>query len=177
MGVTISDNLQRVLASLGELTKIDVLVGIPSQNTDRKEPGDPVDNAMLGYLHENGSPVRNIPARPFLVPGIKAVQPEIAERLRRAALGGLIGDPAEVRRQMGAAGQVAVSSVKATINAGIEPPLSKATLEARARRGRKGAIKELANRTAGIAPSTQLAKPLIDTGQLRNSITYVLRKK
>jgi hypothetical protein len=69
------------------------------------------------------------------------------------------------------------TSIKKKINEGVPPPLSEYTLRERARRGRKGAKQELANRASGMAPSTQLAKPLIDTGELRNSITYVIRSR
>jgi len=75
------------------------------------------------------------------------------------------------------AGLAAQSSVRALISSGIGPALSEATLRNRARRGRKGAKEELASRAAGQQPSTELAKPLIDTAQYRNSITYVLRKR
>ncbi|HCN2843789.1 TPA: hypothetical protein N6R16_004997, partial [Escherichia coli] len=51
------------------------------------------------------------------------------------------------------------------------------TVEARARRGRKGATLELARRVAGESPGTDLAKPLIDTGQYRRAITHVVRDK
>lgn len=56
-------------------------------------------------------------------------------------------------------------------------PLADSTVEARARRGRKGATLELARRAAGESPGTDLAKPLIDTGQYRRAITHVVRDK
>ncbi len=56
-------------------------------------------------------------------------------------------------------------------------PLADSTVEARARRGRKGAKAELARRAAGESPGTDLVKPLIDTGQYRRAITHVVRDK
>lgn len=56
-------------------------------------------------------------------------------------------------------------------------PLADSTVEARARRGRKGAKAELARRAAGESPGTELVKPLIDTGQYRRAITHVVRDK
>lgn len=56
-------------------------------------------------------------------------------------------------------------------------PLADSTVEARARRGRKGAKAELARRAAGELPGTDLVKPLIDTGQYRRAITHVVRDK
>ena len=59
-------------------------------------------------------------------------------------------------------GLTAQNSVRRVINAGVAPPLAASTL--RSRRTRK-----VAKRTGTVA--------LIDTGQLRNSITYVIRPK
>src|SRR5260363_213287 len=56
-------------------------------------------------------------------------------------------------------------------------PRAESTLQARARRGRIGAAIELERRRRGHTPENANAKPLIDTGQLRKSITYVVRKK
>ncbi|MBX4298880.1 hypothetical protein K4H04_24285, partial [Mycobacterium tuberculosis] len=63
--------------------------------------------------------------------------------------------------------------MRAKITEGPFVPLAAATLRARARRGRSGAAKELASRAAGNAPDNSNAKPLIDTGQYRQAITYV----
>jgi hypothetical protein len=57
------------------------------------------------------------------------------------------------------AGLIAESSVRKKINEGPFEPLAPKTLQERKRRGRTG------------------EKPLIDTGQLRNSVTYVIRPK
>jgi hypothetical protein len=69
------------------------------------------------------------------------------------------------------------NAVRTKITDGPFAPLADSTLRARARRGRKGAVAELKSRAQGNAPNNANAKPLIDTGQLRKSITYVVRKK
>lgn len=186
MALTITDNMARIMASLKALTATQVLVGIPASNTERKQQGEPADNATLGYVHENGSPARNIPARPFLGPGVEAVQPEIAERMRRAAIGGLTGDSAEVRKQLSAAGQIAASSVKARINSNIAPALSPETIKNRNRSRQTKSMRKGEKDYAGYVKagiSEQDAQDmagiiaLVNTAQLRNSITYVLRKR
>lgn len=176
-GLRVKDNMPKLLKSLHALLRQEVLVGIPAENAEREEVGSPINNATIGYIQENGAPDANIPARPFLVPGVENAKDDIAARFGKAARAGLVGDVAEVDRQLNAAGLIAQNSVKAVINAGIDPALSDATIEARAKRGRKGAIQEQKNRLAGMTPSTQLAKPLIDTGELRSKITYVKRTK
>lgn len=147
------------MKSLHALTGRDVLVGIPSSATARKEKGEPMDNATLGYIHEFGAPRANIPARPFLIPGIENGKDAINKQLQAATVAALSGNADEVDRRLHAAGLTAQNYVRARINSGIPPALTDATLAARRRRGRTG------------------DKPLIDTGQLRNAITYVIRKK
>jgi hypothetical protein len=155
--VIIKDRMPQLLKAMSNLVKSEVLVGVPAESTERSD-GEPINNATLLYIHENGAPKANIPARPSLVPGVRAVEDKVAERLKRAASATLAGNARAIDQQLHAAGLIAENSVKATINAGIEPELADSTLAARERRGRTGDV------------------PLIDTGKLRNSITHVVRK-
>jgi hypothetical protein len=77
------------------------------------------------------------------------------------------------------AGLLTASSMKSVINAGIAPTLKYSTLLGRIRNRTsvKGAKAEIAARNAGEVAGLTNAKPLIATGQMRNSITYVLRNK
>ncbi|HAX2567517.1 TPA: hypothetical protein JW640_001108 [Escherichia coli] len=59
------DNAKAILDALRSLTKKDVLVGIPSEDSERDDV--PFGNAGIGYLNEYGSPEQNIPPRPHLV--------------------------------------------------------------------------------------------------------------
>jgi hypothetical protein len=68
-------------------------------------------------------------------------------------------------RALNAAGQTAVSAVKTKIINGLEPPLSPRTVAARQRK-RKG-------RKAQTAAQMT---PLVDTAQLLNAYTYVIKK-
>lgn len=166
------------------LSDLEVLVGVPESNADRDESAGPT-NAQLAYIHDNGAPEANVPARPFMQPGIAAVQQQITEKLgqtMRAVMRG--GGPDKVEQGLAQVGIIAAVSIQDTINAGIAPPLSAATLKARMRGGRKngggarkGAAQELDRRWDGQAPSVEFAKPLVDTGQLRNSITYAIRSR
>ena len=92
------------------------------------------------------------------------------------------GQIAKINVELKSAGLIAQRTVKQVISAGDFAPLSEATLRARANRKvgggvgiRKGARAELESRAAGNLPSTEFAKPLVDTGQLRNAITFVVR--
>lgn len=149
------DEVKNVITNIEAMTGKRVLIGIPDANAGRKD--GPMTNAALGYIHENGSPARNIPARPFLVPGVEEAAPKAIEAMKKFAAQGLT-DPAAVDKGLNAAGLIAQASVKNRIRNSVGfAPLSEATLAERKRTGKKG------------------TKPLIRTGQLMNSLTYVVR--
>jgi len=170
------DKLGEVLRAVSALKNTSVLVGVPDKTANRKD-GEPISNAEIGYIMETGSPANNIPARPHLVPGIQSVQDDVTGQLRKASFAALSGSTAGVTAALNAAGMIGQKGVRAKITEGPFVPLSEATLRARARRGRKGAIRELESRAAGNQPDSTNAKPLVDKGQYRQSITYVVRKK
>lgn len=171
-----TDKLNDIVKAIGSLAKIDVMVGIPESNGSREDAEEPT-NASLGYIHEHGSPAQNIPERPFLVPGVAEAKNKFRPRLIKAARVALDGNKSGAIKEMMAAGLIAETSAKMKINNGPFEPLSDETLRRRAAKGRKGAAEELKRRAAGLPAGTSLAKPLIDTGQLRNSITHILREK
>lgn len=156
---TTVDKVDSVVDSVRSLVEREILVGIPASTAGRAvEPGDePIDNATIGYLMEFGSPAANIPERPFLVPGVRSAEDAIAKRLKSAAEAALKVQPAAVDIQMNAAGLIAQNAVRQKITDGPFVPLAPRTLAERKSRGRTG------------------IKPLIDTGQLRRSVTYVIR--
>lgn len=159
MSVTVvKDKTKKIEQALGFLIKSDVYVGIPSEKTSRDD-NSPIGNAALGYIHEYGAPENNLPARPFLVPGVKAVRAKLAAIFKKAGQRAIEGRTLDVERGLNAAGLVAQVAVKKVITDGIPPPLSEGTLEKR--------------RARGVTRET----PLIDTGQLLNSITYVIRRR
>lgn len=180
------DLLKKVLKSIGELPRKDVLVGVPADNAPREDDdGQPINNAELGYIHETGSPTANIPARPHLVPGIEAQEKRIASYFKQAGQAAMDGDAGKQEKCLNAAGLVAVSSVRSIIQEGIPPALADSTLRSRSRRKagkgvriNKGAGIELAARAAGVAPASGSGStPLIDTGNYLKSLTYVIREK
>jgi hypothetical protein len=114
-----------------------------------------VNNAELLYIHSNGSPLRHIPARPVIEPAItepgnKAL---ITKELGKAAEAGLAGNAADVTMRLNRAGMLAQNICRAWF---VDPR----------------------NGWAPNAPSTIRRKgsdrPLIDTGALRQAITYIV---
>ncbi len=173
------DRLKSLREHIKELSEKEVLVGFP-EGPPRGD-GTPLTNAALAYIHDNGAPEQNIPARPFMVPGIAAVQDQIADTLTAGARRlVVVGNRAvSIDKELTRAGLMATTSIQRTVSAGVPPPLADVTLRDRLRRhkGRAGEKLELESRAMGNAPSTDFAKPLIDTGQLYRSITFVIRKR
>jgi len=151
-----TDRIPEMLKAVENLTKKEVLVGIPA-GADRPNDGPP--NALLGYVHEFGSPARNIPPRPFLHPGIRSAQAQIEAAFRKGADAALDGDEKAGDVALNSAGLIGMTAAKKMITSGSFTPLKPATIAARRR---KGFFSE---------------KPLVVTGSLINSITYVIRPK
>lgn len=158
------DRVGKIQAALESLGKQRVLVGIPAENGGRTpEPGsdEKINNAALGYIHENGSPAANIPPRPFLMPGIREAQEQIGDVLesgvRKVVASAGAGN--SVDKALHSVGLVAVNAVRRRLTEGPHEPLKASTLARRRARGRKG------------------TKPLIDTRQLRNALTYVVEDR
>ena len=160
------DKVPALLAIVETLTRNHVLVGIPGDVPPRRPDGTkrtPLTNPTIGYIQEFGSPAANIPARPFLRPGVNSSLAQVESRMRTAARKALTlpADPDVAMVALHAVGLLVQNHVRRYINAGVPPPLAASTLYKR--------------RTRKVAPRTG-TKPLIDTGALRNSITYVIRK-
>jgi len=154
--ITILDGMPKLLKSMKEFPKHDVLIGIPEDRTKREE-GDPISNAAIGYIAETGAPERNIPQRAWLVPAIKGAKVPISKYMKQAGKALLDGKLSVCDKALNAAGLVGQAAARNEINTGSFQALAAATIRARQRRGRTG------------------TKPLIDTGQFRNSVNYVVR--
>jgi hypothetical protein len=154
------DNVAKMAEGIQKLATTRVMVGVPADKADRKD--GPINNAALAYIQENGAPEANIPPRPFMKPGVASVQPQLAAGLKKAGEFALQGRADAVNRQLHRVGAIGRDAIKAKITDGPFTPLKPSTIAARKskRKSRK---------------NTDI-KPLIDTGSLRNSIDYVLKK-
>jgi len=178
------DTVNARVKAIQQITKTQVFVGIPEDKISRNN-SDQATNAQLGYIHEFGSPARNIPARPWLVPGIRSSARDYMPHLRGAAAAALDGKPDIALRELNAAGLIAAQSAKRMMASGNFVPLSPATIRqrqyARGTKSMRTSEKQyLALIRQGVSPATaQLAtgiRPLINTRQLFNSVTYVLTR-
>ena len=173
--------------SLEALTRKEVYVGIPAEASSR--PGDgSINNAELLYIHthgvrrkemrdemdammdtgmkysqahklyirEHGSPMLSIPPRPVLQPAIEDNKEYIGQLLAEAGKAILQGDAAAGETKLHNAGDFAAARAKEWFENPQNgwPPNSPRTIR------RKGSD-----------------QPLVDTGEMRKAITYVVRDK
>lgn len=152
--------LDKISGAVDRLTRRVVMVGIPSDSAARKpEDGStktPPSNAMLGYVHEYGLPEKNIPARPFLVPGVESVKDRIIAIMKKGAEAAITGDAQAVDIALTKVGLIAVEAVQNKVDTGPFAPLSPRTIA----------------RRKGPPPY----RPLIDTGAMRDSIKSIIRE-
>ena len=176
--------LRKIMADLG---KLEVYVGIPEEEASRQSEGE-INNAELAYIHthgvrtksmrekmqpnmdsglayskayemyiqEHGSPLWRSPPRPILEPAIEKHKDAIADKLKPAMQAALNGDSQGARDGLEKAGMFAANKVKDYF---VDPE----------------------NGWAENSPKTIAAKgsdrPLVDTGALRQAITYVVGDK
>lgn len=142
----------RLLERLRELgaTQKTVAVGVIGARADEQHQKDEATVAEVATWNHFGTDT--IPARPFLTIALERHKAEIAHIQKRLARG-LVEGKLELDQALGLLGETVVNAVKQTIADGVSPPNSQRTIE------RKGS-----------------ATPLIDTGQLRGSISYVIRE-
>ncbi|GAB6170553.1 hypothetical protein JCM15765_03880 [Paradesulfitobacterium aromaticivorans] len=179
-----SDKTKEMFENLKALTQVDVLVGIPEEKSSREDEGinnaelafihtqgirsksmrnemdesKPYNEALQMYLEEHGSPLWHSPPRPMIEPAIEDPdnQKILSEQLRQAADDALSGDFDAMNTDLEKAGMLGQNLVRdwfTNPKNGWEPN-SPLTVE------QKGSD-----------------NPMIDTGELRKSISYVVRKK
>lgn len=126
-----------------------VIVGIPDGVTN--QAGD--DLASIALIHEFGSIARNIPARPFLRPTLRGNINKYSRILQQKATAILLGR-ISLHQALSLVGQAAQTDVqKYIVEHANFAPLKPSTIK------RKGS-----------------SRPLVDTGQLRQSIRYRIER-
>lgn len=142
---------RKIASKMARSTAVRAKVGVqaPEAEIDR---GGGLTNAGLAAIHEFGSPPSSIPERSFLRSTFDEKQRGYQKELDRIARAGL--DGAALEGEMTLLGEQYRADAIDKIRSGIPPPLAPATI------ARKGGE----------------ATPLIDTGQLVNSIRVVVEK-
>lgn len=169
MSITVEDkggSFEELVKGLAFIKSHDVYVGIQQANDVRKESKEnknkvAITNAELLFIHTNGSPINNIPARPVIEPAIKDDNDRLSSMMKKAAQLALSGKFTEALTQLKLTGMRGQNVSRAWFlnSKNGWPPNSPAVQAAKRRKG-----------------STD-PKPLIDTGELRKSITYFVKGK
>ncbi len=174
-----ADQTGAIRRAVANLSGQDVLVGVPAEKAGARQGG--INNAELSYIHEFGAPAAGIPARPHLIPGIEAIIPEAAEELRAAASAALEGKEQAVDAALNKVGTLAQNAVRAKFQDNDWPPLKAETLdykpllkndEGKVLKDKKGKERRGKSRR-----EQGKLNPLLVTGQLMKSHTYVIRKR
>lgn len=145
--------LNRLLQGIQNAAKAEVLVGVPASE-NRPHEGSGITMAQLASIHEFGAPSAGIPERSFLRSAIIEGQEGISNLISQG-VSVYLRDGKQIDLQFyDRIGLYASNLVKDKIVRGPFVPLKEATIE------RKGS-----------------SKPLVDTGALRQSITWVTRNE
>jgi hypothetical protein len=177
------------LSKLGKVieavAKRDVLVGYPHESSARKD-GEAMNNAARAYILNYGSQAAHIPAREFMGSGIVDIMPRAGKTMElavRRATQKL--DVTELDKALTRVGIMATNSIKRKIQSNLPPPLSVFTVMWRhvERGGRMRKTEETYVHLVGMGYSPAQAqaatgiKSLVNTGEMRDATTFVLRKR
>lgn len=128
-----------------------VRVGILDDSPKKAREGDGGRHSLeVAAVHEFGAPAAGIPQRSFIRATVDLNEREIA-RLQHATMTAFVQGKVTLRQGLDRIGMKVAAMMQKRFAAGIEPPLAESTI------ARKGS-----------------SKPLVDTGQLRSSITWVV---
>jgi hypothetical protein len=161
MGPTVSTSsssnagMAKLKAALAKLARADVFVGVAEDHTLRNS-GE-MTNAALVYLHTHGSALQHIPARPIIEPAIEASDNRalITKQLGAAARALMDQKPSETLEHLDKAGMLGREAAQNWFTDGRNGWPANAP-ETIARKGNES--------------------PLIDTGQLRRAMNYVVEE-
>ena len=154
-----ASKMVRNIQLLDFMKENEVYVGIPQKESKRED--EQITNAELLFIHTNGSPINNVPPRPVIEPAIKHDSERLSGMMKKAAqlvLAGKIDDAIIQLKRTGMRGQN-VSRNWFVNPENNWPPNSPSVIAEKRRKG-----------------STN-PRPLIDTGELRKSITYFVKTK
>lgn len=182
---------EKFAQQIEKAARYEVLVGIPSPHPKRleihKDEGKKrafhgIWNADLAAIHENGAPARGIPARPFIRPGIERVKKRLVQIAANAGEAMAAGE--SLRPYAEQAGLEAQKSIRAVFRDNTWAPLKPRTMINRAykrvkkRRDRRGQDttdrQKMAKLVAKELAAMGAMRALIDTGQLRQAIDFVV---
>lgn len=162
-----TSNVRQLNKSIEKLKQMAIYVGIAADSKkDKRRDGGP-NNFILGYIHEKGSPAMNIPARPFLVPGVNKAKAKITKGMEAAMQAALHEKTQEVKILLDNVGSDAAKSVQIYMTQANFEPLKPASIRNRHRSRETKSKREGENNMDASS-----IRPLINSGSLMGAISY-----
>ncbi|UAW63482.1 hypothetical protein KMZ15_05125 [Mycoavidus sp. HKI] len=131
--------------------------------SSKYENGTPV--AYVAAIHEYGVPEKNIPTRATMRPTLQAQRAPWVS-LAQAGLTGVFRGTETASTAMEKIGAKAAGDIRKAISQLHTPPLKVKTVKARLRGKKQGRVVSLT-----------IAKPLVDSGVLLNTLTHLVENK
>lgn len=153
------DRLPEIERAVARLGRLEARVGVMAKAGASSQDSS-FGMAELAYVHEFGSPKAGVPQRSFLRSTFEEQGPaleKLSARAAKAVVEGRVAPEAAVALL----GEWGVARVRENMTRGINPPLAPATLEKRKR-----------IQAGKVGRDT----PLINTGRLRQAVTYDVRE-
>ena len=156
--VKAADKVGKLIKGINYTKDNYLLIGIPQKKTTRED--EAITNAELLFIHTNGSPINNVPARPVIEPALEDDMERLTSMLKDFANEAIEGNFEEAQKQLEKTGMRAQNVCRNWFtNADNNWPENAPSV--RERKIKKGSTEP---------------RPLIDTGELRKSIIYVVVK-
>lgn len=172
-GVEIRENanvIANIIKGFDWIRHTEVLVGIPQEKSSR--PKGKLTNAEIMYILTNGSPVNHLPPRPVIEPAINEEETfgRICDQLKEGMRSALWGNIPKAQKYYEKAGMIGMRASQDYITSGSLAPNAPITING-------GWMRNHVTGEPIYIKGKHSSQPLIDTGNLRKSITYVVRKK
>lgn len=148
----ITKRLTEVMRRAEQLNRMQLVVGIPSDENSRDESTS-ITNAELGVIHEFGAPEKSIPERSFM----RSTASEESQNLGRLA---------KIQISECLKGEISAHDAFATVGVYLQGKIVDKITDG-----------DFEPNTEATVKRKKSSKPLIDTGQLRGAITYEVREK
>ena len=134
-----SSGVDALSKAFEKLKRSAIYVGIANDSSKNDREETPIKNSELGWIHERGSPSSNIPARPFLEPGVLSVKDDIKKKMEMAASAMLDGNESEAEAVLSSIASDSAEAVRNYVrkNNSSFAPLASSTLAQRLRKNEK----------------------------------------
>lgn len=168
-----TNKLDQIIKAMDSLEDLEVVVGYQGEkaqqfalkyDADGGKVPQPINMATLAAIHNFGTSDGHIPARPYMSIGLMNSREEVQKRMALIAKRIHDGDTTP-KKDLNAIGAVVVNAMRQALE----------SLKNDARYALSEATKENRKRRRGARKGDN-ASPLIDTGRLRQSLSFAVRK-